>query len=118
MGIIKTKVGNAEILIETVPVSEINERRHFSGMRDTTAREFIKDSISDHVLEVFYGASEAICGIAQELEVKMHDIKSPDELTVSFGMALSAEGNIWMIKGGTNMTINVQMTWKRCEENE
>lgn len=115
MGIISTKVGNAEVLIETVELSERNRETAFPGMRDTAAHDFV----TEHVLNIFDNAREVIRGIADELSSTVAQaVNPPDETKISFGMSLSAEGNTWLVKGGSNMTINVQMTWKRCEKNE
>lgn len=110
MGVIRTKVGNAEVLIETVD-TKMNES--FSGMADTGN----KSTISDKVYDVFENAKEVIQGVVQEVsEIVVQDINPPDETKVSFGMSLSTEGNLWLIKSGGSLTLNVELTWKRSEK--
>lgn len=103
------------VLIEAVELSGDNGNDIFCGMQDTATRNLV----IDHTVNAFDSAREVICGIAEELSGTVTQaVNPPDEMKISFGMSLSAEGNIWLVKGGSNMAINVEMTWKRREENE
>lgn len=109
MGLIKTKAGNAEVLIETM---NVNTQSVFPGMTDTVAG----DVIGGKVLKAFKSGKEVINGIAEELsEIATNAVNPPDETKIGFSMSLSTEGNLWVVKGEGSATLNVEMTWKRNE---
>lgn len=109
MGVIRTKIGNAEVLVETV---ETRMKESFPGMTDTADRNTVSDKISD----AFESAKDVIQGIVQEFSgIIAQGVDSPDETKISFSMSLTAEGNLWLIKSGSNMTLNVEITWKKSE---
>lgn len=112
MGIIKSKAGNVEVLIETI---NVNTPDTFPGMMDTAG----SDGIGGKLLNAFESAREVIDGIAEEfLEVATNAVNPPDEKKVKFGMSLSTEGNLWVLRGEGSVTLNVELTWKRNRENE
>ena len=109
MGLIKTKAGNAEVLIETM---NVNTQSAFPGMTDTA----VSDAIGGKVLEAFKSAKEVIDGIAEEFsDIATNAVNPPDETKIGFSMSLSTEGNLWVVKGEGSVTLNVEMTWKRNE---
>lgn len=109
MGVIKTKVGNAEVLVETFSV---NTQDNFPGMTDTSS----SNGISDKLLDVFQSAKDVIDGIVEEFsDIATNSINPPDETKIGFSMSLSTEGNLWVVKGSGNVTLNVELTWKGCE---
>ena len=110
MGVIRTKAGSAEVFIETVD-SKIQGA--FPGMTDTA------DRVGDKIQDVFESAKDVIRGVVQEFsEIVTWGANSPDEVKVAFSMSLTTEGNLWLIKGGSNMTLNVELTWKQSERDE
>lgn len=109
MGVVRTKIGNAEVLIETV---ETKTQEAFPGMTDTADR----NTVSDKIYDAFESAKDVIQGIVQEFSgIIAQGVNPPDETKISFSMSLTAEGNLWLIKSGSNMTLNVEMTWKQSE---
>lgn len=112
MGVIRTKAGNAEVLIETVGTEK---QGAFPGMTDTADR----DTAGERLYNVFESAKDTIQGIVQEFsEVVSRGVHSPDEMKIGFSMSLTTEGNLWLIKSGSNMTVNVELTWKKSERDE
>lgn len=109
MGVVRTNIGNVEVLIETV---ETEKQEAFPGMTDTADR----NTVSDKIYDAFESAKDVIQGIVGEFsEINALGVNSPDETKISFSMSLAAEGNLWLIKSGSNMTLNVEMTWKQSE---
>lgn len=112
MGVIMTKAGEAKVLIETV---DTKSPESFPGMTDTADLEMARDKIYD----VFESAKSVIEGIAQEFsEIITSGAVSPDEAKISFGMSVTAEGNLWLIKSGGDMSMNVELTWKLGDKDE
>lgn len=112
MSVIRTKVGNTEVLIETVGTKS---QGLFPGMEDTAN----SDTIGGKVLNAFESAKEVISGIVQEFSAAVAcEVNPPTETKIGFSMSLSTEGNIWLIKSGSNMTLNVELTWKQRESDE
>ncbi len=109
MGVVRTNIGNVEVLIETV---ETEMQEAFPGMTDTADR----NTVSDKIYDAFESAKDVIQGIVREFSgINALGVNSPDETKISFSMSLAAEGNLWLIKSGSNMTLNVEMTWKQSE---
>lgn len=109
MGVIRTTAGSAEVLIETVNPSG---QSAFSGMEDT-ANAGVMVGIA---AEAFQSAREVISGIAQEISKSiMSGAYAPSETKIGFSMSLTTEGNLWLIKSGSDMTLNVELTWKKDE---
>lgn len=107
MNVVKTKVGNTEVLIETI---RTGKHELFHGMENTN----ISEGISCEVFNAFESAKEVISGIIQEMsDAVAFDENPPDETKIGFSMSLEAEGNLWMIKGTSNATLNVELTWKK-----
>ena len=109
MGVIRTKVGNTEVLIETVGV---RAQSAFPGMEDTSNI----DTVGSRAIDALRGAKDVISGIVNEFsEAFVCELNPPSETKIGFSMSLSTEGNIWLIKSGSNMTLNVELTWKQRE---
>ncbi len=99
------------MLIETM---NVNTQAAFPGMTDTATN----DAIGGKVLDAFKSAKEVIDGIAEEFsEIAVNAVKPPDETKIGFSMSLSTEGNLWVVKGEGSVTLNVELTWKRNEQN-
>ena len=112
MGVIKTKIGSAEVFIETV---DTKVQGAFPGMMDTADRDRVGDKIHD----AFESAKDVIHGVVQEFsEIITWGVDSPNEVKVAFSMSLTTEGNLWLIKSGSNMTLNVELTWKKSNRDE
>lgn len=41
------------------------------------------------------------------------NISSADEICLSFGLGVKAEGDGWIIKAGGDVSVNIQMIWRR-----
>ena len=109
MGIVRTTAGGAEVLIETVSPTRQNA---FSGMEDTANA----GALAGIAKEAFESARTVISGIAQEISKSvMNGAYAPSETKVGFSMSLTTEGNLWLIKSGSNVTLNVELTWKKDE---
>lgn len=112
MNFIKTKVGNAEVLIETVGA---RNQGYFPGMEDTANYE----SVGDKVYNTFENVREVISGIVQEFSEEVFcQVHSPSEMKIAFSVSLSTEGKVLLVKGSSNMTLNVELTWKKDGGNE
>lgn len=112
MGVIRTRVGNAEVLIETV---DTTMQKTFSGMTDTADR----DTVGEKICDAFESAKDVIQGVVQEFsQIIEQGVNPPDETKIGFSMSLTAEGNLWLIKSGSNMTLSVELTWKQSERDE
>lgn len=109
MGVIKTTAGGAEVLIETVnPTGQYA----FSGMEDTASASVLAGIAK----ETFESARKVIGGIAQEMSKSvMSGAYAPSETKIGFSMSLTTEGNLWLIKSGSNVALNVELTWKKDE---
>ena len=108
MNVIKTRVGNAEVLIEAVSV----QRDSFGGMQDTSTHG---NSIPAEIAEnAFRDAQDVIRNIAEEFSQAWQD-KSfmPDETKIGFSMSVTTTGDLWIVKAGNSMTLDVEMTWKK-----
>ena len=109
MSVIRTTAGTAEVLIETVTPYGQNT---FSGMEDTSKI----DALSGIATDAFKSAQEVIGGIAKEISNSiMKGRYAPSETKVGFSMSLTTEGNLWLIRSGSDMTLNVELTWKKAE---
>lgn len=107
MELIKTNVGGAEVLIEAI---NTNGQSQFWGMEDTAD---VADVIGV-AKDALRSAREIINGIAEEMSKSiLSEAHTPAETKIGFSMSLTTEGNLWLIKSGTNMTLNVELTWKK-----
>lgn len=106
MGVIRTTAGGAEVLIETVNPTA------FPGMEDSASTS----ALADIAKETFESARKVISGIAQEVSKSvMSGAYAPSEIKIGFSMSLTTEGNLWLIKSGSNVALNVELTWKKDE---
>lgn len=117
MKTLKTKIGKTDVLVETIETNDITPVTSgvsYSRSFQENIAPFCSHTSAENMKDVFEKANEVIKGMAQELSDSFSkDISQPSEIKVSFGMSLSAEGNIWVIKGGSEVTMNVELTWKQ-----
>ena len=109
MGVIKTKAGGAEILIETV---SLNNQSSFAGMSDTAIN--FNEVVPNFVENAFQNAKDIICRIAEDFSDVVKDKPfAPAETKIGFSMGLTTEGDLWLIKAADSMTLNVELVWKK-----
>ncbi len=106
MSTAETKVNDVTILMETYN----SKPGYFAETGSSVKRAKID--------EMFKEASEIIEGIAGQFSEKMKNCSAiaPDELKIGFSIGATTEANVWIIKGSGEMTIDVEMTWKKESE--
>lgn len=99
---LKSKVGDIDILIETDEVE---------GVRQTSS--FI-EKVQEKTGQVFSTAVQSIFGIAAILQdevSKLEEGKKPEKLTIELGIKFNVEGQIIIAKTSSDSSLKVSMTF-------
>jgi hypothetical protein len=72
-------------------------------------------SVADRTLDAYQRAEAAIVGVAQSVAGTIARLvqegRHPREVQVEFGLTVSAEGNIVVVKGAAEATLKVALTY-------
>lgn len=103
------RVGDIELLVETVPVA---------GTQATSAASRIADA-ADNVRDAFVRAQSAIVEVAastmQVIEEAGRRAARPDTMEVEFGLKFSANGSVIMAGVSGEATLSVKLTYNRAD---
>lgn len=93
--------GNDSFFIESSDVAE-------SGIKQASGN---LEKQFDRVLEKVRPFSEAIIRNFQQLETK------PDSASAEFGLSVSAEGNIFVVKASGEASVRITLNWTTLKSN-
>lgn len=108
MAFVETTIGDVNIIMEAYD-------RNISGFAETDNSE-----PSEKVISLFDDISKAVSTIANSFSEKFqtHNPGSPDEIKIGFSIGVTTESNLLIIKGSGELTIDVEMTWKKENKNK
>ncbi|GAB1340590.1 hypothetical protein ACE1SV_71800 [Streptomyces sp. E-15] len=102
------RVGEIELLVETVPVA---------GTQATSAASRVTDAVGQ-ARDAFARAQSAIVEVAtstmQVIEEAGRRAARPDAMEVEFGLKFSANGNVIMAGASGEATLAVRLTYNRA----
>jgi hypothetical protein len=105
---IEVRVGEARLLVETIPVS---------GSELTSGR---LNRASGHVLEAFERAQDAIVDVASSAVQVMGKAAAraarPDRLEIEFGLGFSAQGDVIVAGVAGHASLLVRLVYDRADQ--
>jgi hypothetical protein len=105
--LLKLQTEHGLVIVES-SVSESGIVQQAGGITD------VKKKLVD-VLDIITPISESIISLIGKLS------KKPDSITAEYGLSLTAEGNLYVVKGIAEASLKVTFTWspyKKDERNE
>lgn len=112
MDTVATRIGDTRILIEAVPTGPPIEPAGAPGKWGTietskTPEERLADSYAD--------LKTTLRDISADLGSAFADrgAGGPSTIEVSFGLTLSANANVWVLRAGGEVSLTVTLTWDR-----
>lgn len=114
MDVVKTKIGDIEVLIESCgEKTSTDESGHsVGGLRNTmkTGSRHTTEKLADTAFEE---VKKIISNMAKIHEKGLEDNPDkPDEFTLEFSLSFSAASNLWILGCESNAVMKVGMTWK------
>ncbi|MDR0493099.1 MAG: hypothetical protein LBH74_05625 [Nitrososphaerota archaeon] len=110
MKVVKTKVGNTEILIQTI------EDERLGLNLDQTSGRRTEPTASKNIIssDAFEKAKNIIIEIAKEVElgIKEHRL-NPSKFEIALSLSLSANAKFWIIGGEASSILKVKMQWAK-----
>ncbi len=109
MKVVKDKIGNADILIQTLEteLDIVNAEPDGPQLVDTGLEEDIKDA---------YGAAKTVIKeIAADIGADLNTLPAearPKDVEMEFHLGFSAGANIWVLSGQGEYAFKVKMTWQ------
>ena len=113
MGIVRTKIGDADVVIEDANMSgksatdyQSDERMSETNISES-AQKFVDDAfdkIEDALEDIVKKGSSALASIGPGL--------APDKVKMTFTIGYDAKVNALAIKADGSLTFNVEITWK------
>ena len=113
MQTVRTSIGDAEVLIETLD-NEVEVLGAPGGARATQTT-----GITDDLRKAYGQAKSVIREIAQDVGQEVHQLTAvtrPNELQLEFDLGFSAQVGAWIITSGGNCALKVTMTWKLSDD--
>lgn len=103
MSYVETTINDVKVIMQSYAFDQ-------GGFTDTDSSE-----IPEKLTNMFENAAKVIDGIASQISSKMnkHSPDRPDELKVGFSIGATTEANVFVIKGSGELTIDIEMTWKK-----
>jgi hypothetical protein len=98
---LKSPDGNTSFFIESSDLKESSVQQASGHME----KEF------DKILEKIKPFSEAIIHNFQQLDTK------PDSASAEFGLSITAEGNIFVVKASGEASIKITLNWNNLKNN-
>lgn len=98
--VVPVHFGGVEVLVEATPVSVV-------GSEPT--------SVASQVIAAYEQAERAVLGVAESVAgtvVRLTEAgTSPKQMQVHFGVSVSVEGNVLVVKGTTGATLAITLTY-------
>ncbi len=106
MAFVETTIGDVNVIMEAYDYN-------LSGLAETDNSES-----STKILSLFEDASRLVNSIATNFSQKLKECvpSSPDEIKIGFSIGATTEQNLLVVKGSGELTIDVEMTWKKEED--
>lgn len=114
MDVIKTKIGDVVVLIEScdhkIPV---DESEYSTGALQNTMKTGVKQTVEKISDTTFEEVKKLISNMARvcEKELEEHPNK-PDEFILEFSLSFSAKNSLWILGCESNAVMKVGMKWK------
>ena len=113
MSYFTTNIGDVEIAIMDATPTKSGSRDAFSRPTSATGVNAALGKIEN----VIDGIEPVLREVAKKgWEVLNTDLVPPDELSMTVGLGYSVEANVWMLGGKSDMTFEVERTWKRKDK--
>jgi hypothetical protein len=96
--LVKLDTGHGTILIESSISESSGTLQQAGGITD------VKKKLVD-ILDVISPISESIIGSVDRLS------KKPDSITAEYGLSITAEGNIFVVKAAVEASLKVTFAW-------
>jgi hypothetical protein len=98
--VVPVQFGGVEVLVEATPVSVV-------GSEPTSA--------ASQVITAYEQAERAVLGVAKSVAGTVGRLAkadtSPKQVQVQFGVSVSVEGNVLVVKGTTGATLAITLTY-------
>lgn len=115
MRAIRTKIGTADILVETIddPLEVIGQ----TGSERLTETTGVVDQLKDAYGKAKTTIKEIAQDVGQDL-VHLGGDNRPEKVELEFGLGLSAGAGVWIITAKGESVLKVKMTWGLANERE
>jgi len=106
VGLLKVKINGKEILIEP-------ERSEYpeGGPRLVGVKEKIEGATGEIAIQIFNTIS-ALATVVIDTINTLPEEKTPSTLRVEFGLSVSGEGNVYIVKTGAQASLNISAEWE------
>lgn len=113
MDMIKTKIGDVEVMIEScdqrIPA---RENEYSTGALQNTMKTGMKRS-TEKAADTFEQFKKIVSNMASVCEEEQEKcLNKPDEFTLDFSLSFSAKNSLWILGCESNAVIKVGMKWK------
>ena len=107
MSYVETTVNDVTVIMEAYDYDH-------GGFADTDNSDTITK-----LTNMFESANKVIDGIANQISLRMKENTpdKPDEFKVAFSIGATTEANVFVLKGTGELSIDIEMTWKKKERN-
>lgn len=101
--LVKVTIGEQDIWIESAEdVEPLRRGPEFTARRP--------EDLARDAAQGFMDTIRAYCGLLVEA-FKQGSAARPDKVTAEFGLSLSGEGNVFVVKTGVQATVKVAVEW-------
>ena len=114
MDMIKTKIGDVVVLIESCDKRERNDEDESSmGILQNTMKTSVKETAEKITDTAFEEIKKILVNVANSCEKELEEcINKPDEFTLDFSLSFSGKNNLWIFGCESNAVMKVGMKWK------
>ena len=101
--LVKVRIGERDIWIE--PAEDVEAQRPGPELTARRPEDLARDAAQG-----FMDTIRAYCSLLVEA-FKEGSAARPDKVTAEFGLSLSGEGNVFVVKTGAQASVKVAMEW-------
>ena len=112
MDTVATRIGDSRILIEAVPTGPPLVP---AGAQDEWGTVETRKQPAERLTDSYADLKTALRAISDDLGSTFANRGDggPSTIEVSFGLTLSADANVWVLRAGGEVSLTVTLTWDR-----